>query len=122
MTFIFLDSFLKPGIFLILNCVLASIIILLSIFLSDSKPYVEKNSAYECGFDPDEDARNIFDVRFYIIAMLFLIFDLEAIFFFPWCVSLSFLNTFGYWGMFDFVIELFIGYAYAWQIGALDWN
>jgi NADH-quinone oxidoreductase subunit A len=61
-------------------------------------------------------------VRFYIIAMLFLIFDLEAIFFFPWCTSLSFLNSNGYWGMIDFVVELFIGYIYAWQVGALEWN
>jgi NADH-quinone oxidoreductase subunit A len=61
-------------------------------------------------------------VRFYIIAMLFLIFDLEAIYFFPWCTSLSFLSSTGYWGMIDFIIELFVGYIYAWQIGALEWN
>jgi NADH-quinone oxidoreductase subunit A len=54
--------------------------------------------------------------------MLFLIFDLEAIYFFPWCTSLSFLSSTGYWGMFDFIIELFVGYIYAWQIGALEWN
>ncbi len=121
MTFIFSDPFLKPWIFFLLNCVIATIIILLSLLLSESKPYVEKVSAYECGFEPDEDARNVFDVRFYIIAMLFLIFDLEAIFFFPWCVSLSFLNINGFLGMIDFILELFIGYIYAWQIGALDW-
>ncbi len=122
MLFIFFDSFIKPGLFLFCSCFLAALIICLSLFLSDNKPYAEKVSAYECGFDPDEDARNVFDVRFYIIAMLFLIFDLEAIFFFPWCVSLSFINLNGYWGMLDFIIELFIGYFYAWQIGALDWS
>jgi NADH-quinone oxidoreductase subunit A len=83
MMFVFFEPFIKPGIFLILNCFLAAIIIVLAFYLGDSKPYVEKVSAYECGFEPDEDARNVFDVRFYIIAMLFLIFDLEAIFFFP---------------------------------------
>jgi NADH:ubiquinone oxidoreductase subunit 3 (subunit A) len=83
MSFVFFESFLKPGIFFFLTCGIASIIILLSFFFSDSKPYVEKVSAYECGFEPDEDARNIFDIHFYIVAMLFLVFDLEAIFFFP---------------------------------------
>lgn len=122
MTFIFFEPYIKPVLFLFLNSVLALIIIVLSSVLSDSKPYVEKVSAYECGFDPDEDARNVFDVRFYIIAMLFLIFDLEAIYFFPWCTSLSFLSETGYWGMIDFIVELFVGYIYAWQIGALEWN
>ena len=122
MTFIFFEPYIKPVLFLFLNSFLALVIIILSSVLSDSKPYVEKVSAYECGFDPDEDARNVFDVRFYIIAMLFLIFDLEAIYFFPWCTSLSFLSSTGYWGMIDFIIELFVGYIYAWQIGALEWN
>ncbi len=121
MMFVFFEPFIKPGIFLILNCFLAAIIIVLAFYLGDSKPYVEKVSAYECGFEPDEDARNVFDVRFYIIAMLFLIFDLEAIFFFPWCVSISFLNENAFLGMVDFILELFIGYFYAWQVGALDW-
>jgi NADH-quinone oxidoreductase subunit A len=83
MSFVFLEPFLKPGIFFFFNCLIATIIIILSFFFSESKPYVEKVSAYECGFEPDEDARNIFDIRFYIVAMLFLVFDLEAIYFFP---------------------------------------
>jgi NADH-quinone oxidoreductase subunit A len=83
MSFIFLEPFLKPVIFFIFNCLIAFLIIILSFFFSDANPYVEKVSAYECGFEPDEDARNVFDIRFYIIAMLFLVFDLEAIFFFP---------------------------------------
>lgn len=121
MSFIFLEPFLKPGVFFLFNCLIATIIIILSFYLSESKPYVEKVSAYECGFEPDEDARNVFDIRFYIVAMLFLVFDLEAVFFFPWCVSLSFLDVNGFFGMVDFVLELLIGYIYAWQIGALDW-
>ncbi len=83
MTYIFIDFFLQPGIFFFFNAFIALLILILAFYFSESKPYVEKVSAYECGFEPDEDARNVFDVRFYIVAMLFLIFDLEAIFFFP---------------------------------------
>lgn len=83
MTFIFFENFLKPGIYFIFISLVAFLIIVLSFYLSDSNPYVEKVSAYECGFEPDNDARNLFEIRFYIVAMLFLIFDLEAIFFFP---------------------------------------
>lgn len=121
MTFVFFEPFIKPGVFLLFNCILAFLIILIAFYVGEGKPYVEKISAYECGFEPDEDARNTFDVRFYIIAMLFLIFDLEAIFFFPWCASLSFLNQNAFLGIIDFILELFIGYFYAWQIGSLDW-
>jgi NADH-quinone oxidoreductase subunit A len=112
----------KVGIFLIFAIALTCVIIFLSYFLSDSTPDVEKVSAYECGFDPYEDARNVFDVRFYLVAILFIIFDLEAVYFFPWCVSLSCLNIEGAWGMIDFIIELLAGYYYAWEVGALDWE
>ena len=71
-------------------------------------PDVEKVSAYECGFDPYEDARNAFDVRFYLVAIIFIIFDLEAAFFFPWCVSFSFLTVDGLWGMLDLVTLCFV--------------
>jgi NADH-quinone oxidoreductase subunit A len=76
--------------------VLACAIILLSYLIGTSVPDVEKTSAYECGFDPYEDARNVFDVRFYLVAILFIIFDLEAVYFFPWCVSFSFLSFDGF--------------------------
>jgi NADH-quinone oxidoreductase subunit A len=112
----------KVGILLVFAIVLSCVIIFLSYFLSDSTPDVEKVSAYECGFDPYEDARNVFDVRFYLVAILFIIFDLEAVYFFPWCVSLSFLNVEGVWGMVDFIVELLAGYYYAWEVGALDWE
>jgi len=112
----------KVGILLVFAIFLSCVIIFLSYFLSDSTPDVEKVSAYECGFDPYEDARNVFDVRFYLVAILFIIFDLEAVYFFPWCVSLSFLNVEGVWGMVDFIVELLAGYYYAWEVGALDWE
>jgi NADH:ubiquinone oxidoreductase subunit 3 (subunit A) len=118
----FHNEVINIGILLIFAVVLAVIIILLSYLFSSTAADVEKVSAYECGFDPYEDARNAFDVRFYLVAILFIIFDLEAVYFFPWCVSLSFLNTDGLWCMFDFVIELLAGYVYAWEAGALNWE
>lgn len=112
----------KIGILLIFSIILASIIIFISYLFSTSAPDAEKVSAYECGFDPYEDARNVFDVRFYLVSMLFLIFDLEAVFFFPWCISISYLSIDSLWIMVDFIIELLAGYIYAWDAGALDWE
>jgi len=119
---LFYNESIKIGILLIFAVILASLIIFLSYTFSTSNPDVEKVSAYECGFDPYEDARNVFDVRFYLIAILFIIFDLEAVYFFPWSVSLCLLNSEGLWGMMDFIIELLIGFIYAWEAGALNWD
>jgi NADH-quinone oxidoreductase subunit A len=90
--------------------------------LAVQSPDSEKLSAYECGFDPYEDARHTFDVRFYLVAILFIIFDIEAMFLFPWAVSLSHISSLGFWSMIDFVVELGVGYIYAWKIGALEWE
>ena len=109
-------------VYLVISMVLSMLILSLSFVFSTQKADPEKVSAYECGFDPYEDARNVFDVRFYLVAILFIIFDLEAVYFFPWCISLSFLSTDGLWGMIDFVIELIAGYIYAWEVGALEWE
>jgi len=119
---LFYQEFSKIGILFIFSLSLAFFILFLSFRLSTYNPDVEKLSAYECGFDPYEDARNLFDVRFYVVAILFLIFDLEAAYFFPWCISVSFLSSNGTWGMIDFVVELLFGFIYAWLIGALDWE
>jgi NADH:ubiquinone oxidoreductase subunit 3 (subunit A) len=116
------NEILNIGLLLMFSLILSVIIILLSYSFSISTPDVEKVSAYECGFDPYEDARNVFDVRFYLVAILFIIFDLEAVFLYPWCVSLSFLNSEAYWGMTDFIIELLVGFIYAWEAGALNWE
>lgn len=118
----FYQEFLNIGLLFSVSTILAVIIIFLSFCLSTSNPDSEKLSAYECGFDPYEDARNVFDIRFYLVAILFLIFDLEAVFFFPWCVCFSFLNIDGFWGMLDFIIELLVGFIYVWEIGALNWS
>ena len=90
--------------------------------LSVQNPETEKLSSYECGFEPYEDARNKFDVKFYIVGILFIIFDIEAVFLFPWSVSIGNIDLIGFWSMVDFIFELTIGYAYIWITGVLDWE
>ncbi len=86
------------------------------------QPNPEKNAEYECGFPAFEDSRNQFDVRFYLVAILFIIFDLEAAFLFPWAVSLKQSGWLGWGAMMVFLAELILGYAYAWKKGALEWE
>ena len=119
---LFQQEIAKISILILFSIILATSILFFSFRVGTNKPNSEKLSAYECGFDPYEDARNVFDVRFYLVAIFFLIFDLEAVYFLPWCVSLSLLNIEAYWSMLDFIIELFAGFIYAWQIGAFDWE
>ena len=109
-------------IFLIIGLVPSVVILGLSLAMATQAADTEKMTAYECGFDPFDDARNQFDVRFYLVAILFLIFDLEASFLFPWAVSLSKLGAMGFWTMVDFLVELTVGFFYAWKIGALEWE
>ena len=115
-------EFLPILIFLIIAIVLALIIVTLSYVLSNQNPDSEKLSTYECGFEPYEDARNIFDVKFYIVAILFILFDIETMFLLPWSICLSQLSTLGFWSMIDFIIELGVGFIYIWYVGALDWD
>ena len=93
-----------------------------SFFISLQHPEAEKLSSYECGFDPYEDARNCFDIRFFIVAILFLIFDLEAMFLFPWILALKIVNNVGFFLMLDFLIELIIGFVYIWKTGIFEWK
>ena len=86
------------------------------------KPYAEKLSAYECGFEAFDDARRQFDVRFYLVAILFIIFDLEVAFLFPWAISLGHIGLFGFWSMMLFLGVLTVGFVYEWCKGALDWE
>ena len=109
-------------IFFILSILLAGIIFGLSYLLAFHKPDTEKLSPYECGFDPYEDARQAFDVRFYLVSILFIIFDLEAMYLFPWVISLNQIGLTGFWIMIDFIIELLIGLIYVWKIGGLEWE
>jgi NADH-quinone oxidoreductase subunit A len=109
-------------IFLIFAAVLTAVIMGASYLLVRQNPEAEKLSAYECGFEPYDDARQTFDVRFCLIAILFIIFDIEIMFLIPWCVSISKLNLLGFWSMIDFLIELGIGFFYVWYVKALDWS
>ncbi|MCS6890909.1 MAG: NADH-quinone oxidoreductase subunit A [Rhodovarius sp.] len=86
------------------------------------KPYPEKLSAYECGFEAFEQPRRRFDVRFYLVAILFIIFDLEVAFLFPWAVSLGEIGWFGFWSMMAFLAVLTVGFIYEWRKGALEWE
>ena len=86
------------------------------------KPDPEKSSPYECGFEPFGDARSKFDVRFYLVAILFIIFDLEIAFLFPWAITLGKIGLFGFWSMIVFLIVLTIGFIYEWRKGALEWE
>ena len=90
--------------------------------MAPSNPDTEKNSAYECGFNAFEDARLKFDVRFYLVSILFIIFDLEVAFLFPWAVSFSKIGMLGFWSMMVFLAVLTIGFAYEWKKGALEWD
>ena len=90
--------------------------------IGNQNPDPEKNSPFECGFDVFEDTRVEFDVRFYLVAILFIIFDLEIAFLFPWAVSLGNIGLFGFWSMMVFLLVLTIGFIYEWKKGALEWE
>jgi NADH-quinone oxidoreductase subunit A len=93
-----------------------------SYFVVRQHPDAEKTSAYECGFEPFDDARSKFDVRFYLVAILFIIFDLEVAFLFPWAISLGAIGVFGFWSMMIFLGVLTIGFIYEWRKGGLEWE
>ena len=101
---------------------LAVVMVLASYLVAKQKPYAEKDSAYECGFEPFGDARSKFDVRFYLVSILFIIFDLEIAFMFPWAVTLGKIGAYGFWSMVTFLGVLTVGFVYEWRKGALDWE
>lgn len=115
-------EYLAILIFLIVAIILSLIIVGFSYLLSIQNPESEKLSTYECGFEPYEDSRHKFDIKFYLVAILFIIFDIETMFLLPWSVSLSQLNLLGFWSMIDFIVELGVGFVYVWYIGALEWD
>ncbi len=108
--------------FIVIGLVISGLFVLGSALLAPSKPDPEKNSAYECGFPAFGDARMKFDVRFYLVAILFIIFDLEVAFLFPWAVSLGEIGVLGFWSMVGFLGVLTIGFIYEWRRGALEWE
>ena len=109
-------------IYLVISTLLSLVIISLSFVFSTQKADPEKVSAYECGFDPFDDARARFDIRFYLVAILFIIFDLEVTFLFPWAISLHTIQLTGFWAMVIFLVILTIGFVYEWRKGALEWE
>ena len=113
-------TYFSLSIWIALNVVISAIILGLSFILAIQNPDPEKTSAYECGFEPFEDARNKFDVRFYIVAILFLIFDIEVAFLFPWAVSASTLGIYGYCAITLFLVILVLGFIYEVVRGALN--
>ena len=102
--------------------VISVIIVNISFLLVIQNPETEKLTSYECGFEPYEDARHQFDVKFYLIAILFIIFDIETMFLLPWTISLVKLNSLGFWSMIDFIFELTVGFVYIWYVGGLNWR
>ena len=118
----FLKDYLSIILFLIIALGLSVAFIVINFILSPKKPDPEKLSAYECGFEPFNDSRMEFDVRFYLVAILFIIFDLEIAFLFPWAVSLGKIGFFGFISMMIFLVILTVGFIYEWKKGALDWE
>jgi NADH-quinone oxidoreductase subunit A len=117
-----LASYFPILVFLAIAGGLALAIVAASFLLARQRPDSEKLSPYECGFEPFEDARIRFDVRYYLVAILFIIFDLEVAFLFPWAVSLGDTGIFGFWSMVVFLGVLTVGFAYEWMKGALEWE
>ena len=118
----FLKDYLSIIIFLFVALTLSTAFIVLNFFFSPKNPDPEKLSAYECGFEAFGDSRMEFDVRFYLVAILFIIFDLEIAFLFPWAVSLGNIGALGFWSMMIFLFVLAVGFVYEWKKGALDWD
>ena len=117
-----LENYLPILVFLVLGLLFGVVPIAAAYVLGPTKPYGEKLSPYECGFEAFEDSRMKFDVRFYLVAILFIIFDLEIAFLFPWAVVLDELGLFGYMAMVMFLGILVIGFIYEWKKGALEWE
>ena len=118
----FLNNYLTIIIFLAISLILSLGFLILNFAFSPKNPDPEKLSAYECGFEPFNDSRMEFDIRFYLVAILFIIFDLEIAFLFPWAITLGNIGLFGFFSMMLFLFILTIGFIYEWKKGALDWE
>lgn len=117
-----LREYLPILIFFAIALALSLAMVVGSFVIARQKPDSEKLSAYECGFEAFDDARSRFDVRFYLVAILFIIFDLEVAFLFPWAISLGDIGLFGFWSMIVFLAVLTVGFIYEWKKGALEWE
>ena len=119
---VLLNTYLPLVIFIAVAVAICAAILLAPFLIAYRQPDPEKLSAYECGFNAFDDARMKFDVRFYLVAILFIIFDLEVSFLFPWAVAFGDLGWFGFWSMMVFLGVLTIGFIYEWRKGALEWD
>ncbi|MGA9370775.1 MAG: NADH-quinone oxidoreductase subunit A [Solirubrobacterales bacterium] len=117
-----LQDYLPLVIFVGIAFVISTVLLLVPFVIAVHKPDPEKVSAYECGFDAFDDARMKFDVRFYLVSLLFIIFDLEVAFLFTWAVAFDHLSSLGFWSMIVFLAVLTIGFIYEWRKGALEWD
>lgn len=117
-----LADYLPLVVFLGIALVIGLALLISPFIIAYQSPDAEKLSAYECGFEPFDDARGRFDVRFYLVAILFIIFDLEVAFLFPWAVAFRDVGWFGFWSMMIFIGVLTIGFIYEWRKGALEWD
>lgn len=117
-----LTSYLPVVIFIGISTVIGLVLMVAPFVLAYKAPDAEKLSAYECGFNAFDDARMKFDVRFYLVAILFIIFDLEVAFLFPWAVAFGDIGWFGFWSMMVFLGVLTVGFIYEWNKGALEWD
>jgi len=117
-----LEAYLPILIFMIVGLVFGGVLMAVGFVMSPHRPDSEKLSPYECGFEAFEDSRMKFDVRYYLVAILFIIFDLEIAFLFPWAIVLDKIGWFGFWAMFIFLGILVVGFIYEWKKGALEWE
>ena len=117
-----LREYLPILIFLVIAGAVAGAMVVASLVVARQNPDSEKLSPYECGFEAFDDARRRFDVRFYLVSILFIIFDLEVAFLFPWAISLGKIGAFGFWSMVAFLGVLTVGFIYEWRKGALEWE
>ncbi len=118
----FLATYFPILVFLAIAIFIACAAIVASFIVAKQKPDAEKLSAYECGFEAFDQSRHKFDVRFYLVAILFIIFDLEVAFLFPWAITLGSIGFYGFWSMMVFLTVLTVGFIYEWKKGALDWE
>jgi NADH-quinone oxidoreductase subunit A len=117
-----LENYLPVLVFIVIGLGVGAGAIIVGYILGPDRPDPEKLKPFECGFDPFEDARMRFDVRFYLVAILFIIFDLEIAFLFPWAIVMDSIGWFGFWSMMVFLGLLVVGFIYEWKKGALEWE
>ena len=119
---ILLVNYFNFFILLLVASIIAVLLVLLSYFLVLENPDLEKLSTYECGYEAYGSSRHIFNIRFFLVAILFVLFDIEILFLLPWCVIISKINLLGFWAVIDFIFELGIGFFYVWYSNSIDWQ